>query len=89
MGIWPLVVLVVSFLVFAFLGLPIFISMGLGALVYCTVFWSHSSFTTIAAEDGRISQQFRFPGGAFFLPGRRSDERRRHHAASGQLFHGA
>ena len=67
MGIWPLVVLVVSFLVFAFLGLPIFISMGLGALVYCTVFWSDSSFTTVAAEMVEFLNNFAFLAVPFFF----------------------
>ena len=50
MGVWQLVVLVCSFLAFAFLGIPIFIGMGLAAVVYCTIFWGSSSFITIAAE---------------------------------------
>lgn len=67
MGVWPLVVLVSSFLVFAFVGLPIFISMGLASVVYCTIFWGSSSFTTIAAEMVEFLNNFVFLCIPFFI----------------------
>ncbi len=67
MGVWPLILLVASFLAFATLGLPVFISMGLAAVVYCTVFWSVSSFTTIAAEMVEFLNNFAFLAVPFFF----------------------
>jgi len=67
MGVWPLLVLVVGFLVFAMLGLPIFISMGLASVVYCTVFWGSASFTTIAAEMVEFLNNFAFLAIPFFF----------------------
>ncbi len=67
MGVLPLIVLVSSFLAFAFLGAPIFISMGLAAVFYCSVFWSSSSFTTIAAEMVEFLNNFAFLAIPFFF----------------------
>ena len=67
MSPWPLIVLVLGFLFFALLGLPIFISMGLAAVVYCAVFWSTSSFTTIAAEMVEFLNNFAFLAVPFFF----------------------
>ncbi|UCF85101.1 MAG: TRAP transporter large permease [Desulfobacteraceae bacterium] len=67
MGILPLVVLLCSFLAFALLGLPVFISMGLASVVYCTIFWSTSSFTTIAAEMVEFLNNFAFLCVPFFI----------------------
>jgi len=66
-GVWQLVVLACSFLTFAFLGLPIFIGMGLAAVVYCTIFWDSSSFITIAAEMVEFLNNFAFLCVPFFL----------------------
>jgi len=66
-GVLPLMVLVCSFLVFALLGLPMFISMGLASVVYCTTFWSSSSFTTIAAEMVEFLNNFAFLCVPFFI----------------------
>jgi tripartite ATP-independent transporter DctM subunit len=66
-GILPLVVLLCSFLAFALLGLPVFISMGLASVVYCTIFWSTSSFTTIAAEMVEFLNNFAFLCVPFFI----------------------
>ena len=67
MGVWPLVVLVASFLIFALLGLPVFVSMGLASVVYCTVFWGSSSFTTIASEMVEFLNNFAFLAVPFFF----------------------
>ena len=67
MGVWPLVVLVCSFLTFAFLGIPVFIGMGLAAVVYCTIFWSSSSFITIATEMVEFLNNFAFLCVPFFI----------------------
>jgi len=66
-GVWPLVVLVCSFLTFAFLGIPVFIGMGLAAVVYCTIFWSSSSFITIATEMVEFLNNFAFLCVPFFI----------------------
>jgi len=66
-GIWPLLVLVVGFLFFAMLGLPIFISMGLASVVYCVVFWGSASFTTIASEMVEFLNNFAFLAVPFFF----------------------
>jgi hypothetical protein len=66
-GVWQLVVLVCSFLTFAFLGIPIFIGMGLAAVVYCTIFWGSSSFITIAAEMVEFLNNFAFLCVPFFV----------------------
>jgi tripartite ATP-independent transporter DctM subunit len=67
MEILQLIVLVSAFLFFAILGIPIFISMGLGSVVYCTVFWSSSSFTTIASEMVYFLNNFAFLAIPFFF----------------------
>lgn len=67
MGVWQLVVLVCSFLTFAFLGIPVFIGMGLAAVVYCTIFWSSSSFITIATEMVEFLNNFAFLCVPFFI----------------------
>ena len=67
MGVWQLIVLVCSFLTFAFLGLPIFIGMGLAAVVYCTIFWDSSSFITIATEMVEFLNNFAFLCVPFFV----------------------
>jgi len=67
MSPWPLVVLVLGFLFFALLGLPIFISMGLAAVVYCAIFWSSSTFTTIASEMVEFLNNFAFLAVPFFF----------------------
>jgi tripartite ATP-independent transporter DctM subunit len=66
-GVWQLVVLVCSFLTFAFLGIPVFIGMGLAAVVYCTIFWSSSSFITIATEMVEFLNNFAFLCVPFFI----------------------
>lgn len=67
MGVWQLVALVSCFLTFAFLGIPIFIAMGLASVVYCTIFWSSSSFTTIPAEMVEFLNNFAFLCVPFFI----------------------
>jgi tripartite ATP-independent transporter DctM subunit len=67
MGILPLVILIAGFLVFAFLGLPVFVSMGLASVVYCLVFWQTSSLTTVAAEMVEILNNFAFLAIPFFF----------------------
>lgn len=67
MGVWQLVVLVCSFLTFVFLGIPIFIGMGLAAVVYCVIFWGSSSFITIAAEMVEFLNNFAFLCVPFFI----------------------
>jgi tripartite ATP-independent transporter DctM subunit len=67
MGVWQLVVLVCSFLTFVFMGIPIFIGMGLAAVVYCTIFWNSSSFITIAAEMVEFLNNFAFLCVPFFI----------------------
>lgn len=67
MSVWPLVVLIVAFLAFALLGVPIFISMGLASAVYCAVFWDSASFTTIAAEMVEFLNNFSFLAVPFFF----------------------
>lgn len=67
MGVWQLIVLVSSFLIFAFTGLPIFISMGLASVVYCFVFWGSSSFTTISSQMVEFLNNFAFLCVPFFI----------------------
>ena len=67
MGVWQLVILVCSFLTFVFMGIPIFIGMGLAAVVYCTIFWNSSSFITIAAEMVEFLNNFAFLCVPFFI----------------------
>ncbi len=67
MGIWPLVVLIGAFLVFALMGLPVFVAMGLSSAVYCLVFWSDSSFLTIATEMVEFLNNFSFLAVPFFF----------------------
>jgi len=67
MDVWPLLILVISFLLFAFLGLPVFISMGLASVVFCTIFWESSSFTTIAAQMVEFLNNFVFLCVPFFI----------------------
>jgi tripartite ATP-independent transporter DctM subunit len=70
LGLWPLGLLVAVFLAFLFLGLPIFLAMGLAGVVYCTVFWGAASFTTIAAEMVEFLNNFSFIAlPLFFLAG--------------------
>jgi tripartite ATP-independent transporter DctM subunit len=66
-GVWQLVVLVCSFLTFVFMGIPIFIGMGLASVVYCTIFWNSSSFITIAAEMVEFLNNFAFLCVPFFI----------------------
>ena len=67
MSIWPLVILIVFFLFFALLGVPVFISMGLASIAYCTIFWGVSSFTTIAFEMVEFLNNFAFLAIPFFF----------------------
>lgn len=67
MEILQLVTLISGFLIFAFLGLPIFISMGLASVVYCTIFWGSSSFTNVAAQMIEFLNNFVFLCVPFFI----------------------
>ena len=67
MSIWPLVILIAAFLIFALIGVPVFVSMGLASVVYCTIFWNDSSFTTIAAEMVEFLNNFTFLAVPFFF----------------------
>jgi len=67
MEIFQLVTLISGFLIFAFLGLPIFISMGLASVVYCTIFWGSSSFTNVAAQMIEFLNNFVFLCVPFFI----------------------
>lgn len=67
MGIWQLVVLVCGFLTFVFMGVPIFIGMGLASVVYCIIFWDSSSFITIAAQMVEFLNNFAFLCVPFFI----------------------
>ena len=67
MSIWPLVVLIAAFLAFALMGLPIFVSMGLSSVVYCLIYWSDSSFLTIATQMVEFLNNFSFLAIPFFF----------------------
>ncbi|MBU2551328.1 MAG: TRAP transporter large permease [Proteobacteria bacterium] len=67
MSVWPLLVLILAFLAFAMIGLPVFISMGLASVVYCAVFWGSSSFTTIPSEMVEFLNNFAFLAVPFFF----------------------
>ena len=70
MSLWPLLILVIAFLIFAIIGVPIFISMGLASVVYCTIFWNSASFTTISSEMVEFLNNFSFLAvPLFFLAG--------------------
>jgi len=67
MSIWPLVTLIVFFLIFSLIGVPIFISMGLASIAYCAIFMDLSSFTTIAFEMVEFLNNFAFLAIPFFF----------------------
>ncbi len=67
MELLQLIVLIGAFLFFAVLGLPIFVSMGLSSAVYCTIFWSSSSFTTIPLEIVNFLNNFAFLAIPFYF----------------------
>ena len=67
MSIWPLVILITVFLFLALMGLPIFVSMGLSAVIYSLIFWSDSSFLTIATQMVEFLNNFSYLAVPFFF----------------------
>ena len=67
MGVWHLAILVGTFLGFAFLGLPVFIAMGLASVVYCLIFMGTSALTTIPAQMVETLNNFVFLCVPFFI----------------------
>lgn len=67
MAILQLLSLIGVFLIFAALGIPIFVSMGLASVVYCTIFWNSSLFTTVPLEVIHFLNNFAWLAIPFFF----------------------
>jgi len=67
MEILQLFLLMGAFLLFAVIGIPIFLSMGLAGVVYCLIFWNSSSLTTVSSEMVFYLNNFSFLAIPFFF----------------------
>lgn len=67
MEIFQLFLLMGAFLFLAFIGIPIFVSMGLAGAIYCLIFWNSSSLTTISSDMVFFLNNFSFLAIPFFF----------------------
>jgi len=67
MEIFQLFLLMGAFLFLAFIGIPIFVSMGLAGVIYCLFFLNSSSLTTVSSDMVFFLNNFSFLAIPFFF----------------------